>query len=144
MSDFILVDGDKVLFLLMFGQAMVWGPSGKLKGSGPGTLNGKKICVVGDEESVEVANCGYLTSQYCIPGKGTVKIDSLASNQKARKTRTGQKAVLLKGNLFSAVFSVQTPAKQPPPGPGSPIPDPTTEYFGQGMFSTTNRKFTGA
>ena len=144
MGDYVVVDGDKVLFLAFFGPALVFGPSGKIKGSGPGTLNGKKLCVVGDEGSVEVTNCQYLTSQYCIPGKGTLKIAALAGNQQAKKTKTGGKAVILKGSMFTAKFEVQTPAKQPPPGPGSPGPDPMTEYSGQGMFQTTNRIFTGA
>ena len=34
MSDFILVDGDKALFMSFFEDAMVWGPTGKIKGSG--------------------------------------------------------------------------------------------------------------
>jgi hypothetical protein len=143
MGDFILVDGDKALFLPMFGAALVLPKPGKLAGSGPGTLKGKKICVAGDESKVEVANCMYLTPQYCIPGKGTLKIAALADDQQAKKTKTGDKVVLLKGKKFTAKFEVQTPAKQPPPGPGAPIPDPTPQYSGNGMFMTTNTKFTG-
>jgi hypothetical protein len=144
MPDFILVEGDQANFLPTFGAAIVVVQPGKLKGSGPATLNGKKLCVVGDEKNVSVPGCSYITPQYSIPGTGTLKISALAGNQKASKTKTGGKAVLLKGGSFTARFEVQAPAKQPPPGPGSPIPDATREYSGSGMFITTNMKFQGS
>jgi hypothetical protein len=144
MPDFILIEGDKAIFLPNFGAAIVAVQPGILKGSGPGTLNGKKICVDGDEQDVSVPGCTYVTPQYSIPGTGTLKIAALAADQKAKKTRTGGKAVLLKGSTFTAKFEVQNPAKQPPPGPGSPIPDATTEYSGSGTFTTTNSKFRGS
>ena len=114
---------------------------GKLQGSGPATLNGKMLCVDGDETKVSVPGCTYMTPQYSIPGTGTLKIAALAGNQKATKTNTGAKAVLLKGGNFTAKFEVQSPAQQPPPGPGSPIPDAMPQYAGNGMFITTNVKF---
>ncbi len=143
MSDFILVDGDKALFMSFFEDAMVWGPAGKIKGSGPALLNGKKICIVGDEASVKVDGCQYLTPTYSIPGQGTLTISKLADDQKAQKTTTGSTAVILKGSMFEAEFKVDSPAQQPPPGPGGPTPDSKKKYAGQGMFITTNRKFTG-
>nr|WP_255210834.1 hypothetical protein [Methylogaea oryzae] len=107
-------------------------------------MNGKKVCVDGDETQVSVPGCSYLTPQYSIPGTGTLKIASLAVDQKATKTNSGGKAVLLKGAAtFTAKFEVQSPAQQPPPGPGSPIPDPTPQYSGFGMFTTTNTLFQG-
>jgi hypothetical protein len=116
---------------------------GKLAGSGPATLGGKTICVEGDESKVSVPGCTYMTPQYSIPGTGTLKIASLAGNQKATKTQTGGKKVLLKGGSFTAKFEVQSPAKQPPPAPGPPIPDATPQYSGNGMFVTMNTKSTG-
>lgn len=144
MPDFILIEGDKANFLPNFGAAVVVVQPGTLQGSGPATLNGKKLCVDGDEKNVSVPGCMYMTPQYSIPGTGTLKIDALAANQKAKKTNTGSKAVLLKGGQFTAKFEVQSPAQQPPPGPGSPIPDATPQYSGQGMFITTNTKFSGS
>jgi hypothetical protein len=95
----------------------------------------------GDEKNVAVANCTYKTAKHPIDGKGTLKITALAGNQKSTKTRTGGKAVLLKGGSFTASFEVQTPA-QPPAG--SPLPpDPMLKYSGQGTFETTNTKFQG-
>jgi hypothetical protein len=143
MADFILVEGDKANFLPSFGAAIVVVKPGDLKGSGPATLNGKKICVEGDEKNVSVPGCMYMTPQYSIPGSGTLKIAALAGNQKAKKTNTGGKPVLLKGGNFTARFEVQNPAKQPAPL-GPPIPDATPQYSGNGMFITTNMKFQGS
>jgi Contractile injection system spike tip protein len=143
MSDLILIEGDKAMFLPTFGPAIVVVKPGDLKASGPATVNGKKVCVDGDETKVSVPGCVYMTPQYSIPGTGTLKISALAGNQKAKKTKSGNKPVLLKGERFSAKFEVQNPAKQPPPGPGSPIPDPTPQYSGTGMFVSMNIKFTG-
>ena len=85
----------------------------------------------------------YMTPQYSIPGSGTLKIAALADNQKAQKTNTGGKPVLLKGGNFTAKFEVQNPAKQPAPA-GPPIPDATPQYSGNGTFITTNTKFRGS
>jgi hypothetical protein len=143
MEDFILIEGDVVSFLPSFGAAIVVPQPGKLEGSGPATLKGKKVCVEGDESKVSVAGCTYMTPQFIIPGTGTLKIASLAANQKAQKTKTGGKAVLLKGTQFTAKFEVQSPAKQPMSPPSSPIPDPTPQYSGSGMFISTNMTFKG-
>ncbi len=144
MSRYILIDGDKANFMPNFGAAVVVVRPGDLKGSGPATFNGKKLCVEGDETKVSVPGCMYTTPQYSIPGTGTLKIASLAGDQKAKKTKTGDKVILLKGSNFTAKFEVQSPAQQPPPGPGSPIPDATPEYSGNGTFITTNTKFQGS
>jgi Contractile injection system spike tip protein len=143
MADFILIDGDKAIFLPSFGPAVVVVRPGDLKGSGPATFTGKRICVDGDEKRVAVPGCVYMTPVYSIPGTGTLKISALAGDQKASKTSTGGKAVLLKGSQFTARFEVQSPAQQPPPGPGPPIPDAMPQYTGSGMFVTTNFKFQG-
>lgn len=144
MPDSILIDGDKAMFMPNFGAAVVAVRPGDLIGSGPATINGKKVCVEGDEKKVSVPGCVYMTPQYCIPGSGTLEIEKLAGNQVAQKTNTGGKSALLKGGDFSAKFLVQTPAQQPPPGPGSPIPDSMTQYSGNGMFVTTNLLIKGS
>lgn len=143
MGDFILIDGDKANFIPAFGAAIVVVKPGTLAGSGPATAKGKKVCVGGDEAKVSVPGCAYMTPQSSLPGTGTLKIAALAGNQRAAKTHSGGKPVLLKGASFTARFEVQSPAKQPPPGPGAPIPDPTPQYSGNGVFVTTNTKFTG-
>jgi len=143
MSDTILQDGDIANFIPAFGAAVVVVQPGKLRASGPATINGKKICVDGDEKSVEVPGCMYMTPVYSIPGTGTLKIQALNGDQLAKKTNTGGKAMMLKGSQFDAVFEVQSPAKQPPPGPGAPVPDGTPKYSGKGSFIPANMIFTG-
>jgi Contractile injection system spike tip protein len=140
MADFILVENDIANFLPAFGAATVVVQPGTLKASGPATVEGKKICVDGDESQVEVTGCAYVAPPHTIPGTGTLKIAALGNDQKATKTNDGGKAVLLKGSQFDAKFEVQSPAQQPPPGPGSPIPDTLTQYSGKGTFTTFNTK----
>lgn len=142
MADFILMDGDQVMFVPAFTPAVVVVQPGNLEGSGPATIGGKKVCVDGDEANVSVPGCTYMTPQCPIPGSGTLKISALAGDQKATKTQTGGKPVLLKGGSFTAKFEVQSPAQQPTPS--GPVPDSATQYSGQGMFITTNVKVTGA
>nr|VFK77817.1 MAG: hypothetical protein BECKSD772D_GA0070982_100231 [Candidatus Kentron sp. SD] len=142
MSDSILMEGDKANFIPVFGAAVVVVQPGDLKGSGPATIGGKKICVDGDETKVSVPGCDYMTPQYFIPGKGTLEIAALAGDQKATKTNTGGKAVLLKGSQFTAKFTVTKQAEQPAP-PGPNVLDATPQYSGNGTFITTNTKFMG-
>ena len=144
MSDPILIDGDTVMFMPAFGAATVVVQPGRLAASGPATLGGKKICVAGDESKVSVPGCVYMTAQHSIPGTGTLKIAALAGDQQSGKVKTGGKAVLLKGSQFTARFEVQSPAQQPPPGPGSPVPDATPQYSGQGRFLPVNVTVTSA
>ncbi|MEA5567784.1 hypothetical protein [Anabaena sp. UHCC 0399] len=145
MSDFILIDGDKAIFNPAFGLATVVVRPGDLKASGQSTLQGKKVCIDGDEKSVSVLSCVYTTPVYSIPGTGTLKIAALAGDQKAKKTNSAGKAVLLKGSTFTAKFEVQNPAKKPPSAPGeSPTPDATPQYSGTGNFITTNTKWLGS
>lgn len=142
MSDFILIDGDQAIFLPTFGPAVVTVRPGRLTGSGKGSIANKKLCIDGDERSVVLPGCPYVTPVYSIPGQGTLKIAALAANQKARQTTTGETAVLLKGGSFVARFEVQQPAQQPAP-PAPPIPDPTPLYSGSGSFITTNLRVRG-
>lgn len=143
MSDLLLLDGDMVQFMPGFAPAIVIVKPGQLAGSGPAAVGGKAVCVDGDEKNVSVPGCMYITPQYSLPGTGTLKISSLAPDQKARHTNTGGKAVLLKGGSFTAKFEVQSPAQQPPPGPGAPIPDATPSYTGSGQFIASNATVKG-
>ncbi len=133
MSDTVLLDGDQVVFLPVFGAAVVAVQPGRLPGSGPATVQGKKVCVDGDEGRVQVPGCSYFTPSHPIPGTGTLKILALAPDQRAQHCQTGGKPMLLKGGQFQAKFEVQAPAQMPAP-PGPPVPDPLTLYVGQGQF----------
>lgn len=141
MSDFVLLDGDMAMFIPAFGAAIVVVRPGTLAGSGPMKSGGKAVCVDGDESSVSVPGCVYMTPQYSIPGTGTLSISALGGDQLVGKTETGGMALMLKGSTFTAKFAVQGPAMQPPPGPGPPIPDSTSEYSGSGSFVSTNAVF---
>lgn len=141
MPDLVLIEGDRVVFMPVFGNALVVVQPGSLEASGPATLNDKKICIDGDEKKLSVPGCSYMAPPYVIPGSGTLKIAELGHDQKARKAKTGGKAMLLRGSKFTATFEVQSPAKQPPSGAGPPIPDATPQYLGQGMFITNNVRF---
>ena len=144
MADSILTTGDQAMFNPTFGQAIVIVRPGNLIGSSKDKVNGKIVCVDGDEKKVIVPGCTYMTSKYSIPGVGILTIESLAGDQKAKKTNSGGKPVLLKGSSFKAKFQVMVPAQQPPPGPGSPIPDSTPQYSGSGTFITTNLLIKGS
>jgi len=124
MSDFILIDGDQATFKPSFGAATVAVRPGPIKATGPARVTGKAACVAGDESSVSVAGCTYFTGQYSIAGSGTLTIASLAGDQKATTTSTGGAKLLLKGSSFTARFTVDVPAQQPPPGAHGANDDP--------------------
>ena len=142
MADYILTQGDLANFQPAFGAALVVVRPGILVGPGGATLTGKKICVDGDEAKVVVPGCMYTSGSFTVPGAGTLKIQALAPNQKALKTKSAKKPVLLKGASFIAVFEVQGPAMDVSSGV-SPVPDPVPQYVGSGTFLTTNMKFKG-
>ena len=144
MADFILIDGDTVLFQPSFGAATVMVQPGIINGSGPALINESLVCVEGDEDGVSVSGCQYISGSFTVPGTGTLKISSLASDQIAEKTLSADKAVLLKGSNFQAKFEVQVPAQFIPPS-GTVTTDPMKEYSGgSGSFITTNAKVQGS
>lgn len=135
MADFILVTGDTVIFNPGFGAATIVPVPGTLAGTGRSNATGKPACVDGDEKNVIVPGVTYMTPTHSIPGVGILKIDALGGDQKAKKTKSGGKAVLLKGSTFTAKLQVMVPAQQPAT---PPVPDATPEYSGTGSFITTN------
>ncbi len=137
MSDFILLDGDKAIFQSDFLGAMVIPVEGSIKASGAASFNGSKICIEGDEASVEVKGVLYSTPLYTTLGTGTLLIESLAANHIATHTKSAGTAVMLKGGSFCAKFRVQSPATHPVSG----TPDSITEYYGgNGVFVNSNSK----
>ena len=139
-----LVDNDVAMISVpVFGSAIVVPVPGMITasgGSGKMKAEGKAVCVDGDEKSVKMQGCSYMAPPFVIPGLGTATITSLAGDQKAQKTKVNNKAVLMKGTLFTMKFQVQTPAQQPTPA--GPVPDPTPMYSGgKGMFMPAQTKF---
>ncbi|WP_017303714.1 hypothetical protein [Spirulina subsalsa] len=141
MSDFILTTGDLAMFNPTFGPAIVTVRPGNLSGTGKMKINQKLVCIDGDEKTVIVPGCPYMTPVYNIPGVGILSIASLAPNQKALRVKSNHKPVLLKGGTFNAKFQVLVPAQQPTPG--GPVPDATPQYAGTGSFVTTNFRVKG-
>ena len=144
----IVIDGDKVQFLPTFPPAVVVVKPGEIKAKGKATFGtSKKLCILGDEKSVEVKGCNYISPPFVVPGKGTLKIFPFTSADinVAKKTKSNKKPVLLKGALFKAIFEVdaKSKAKTPPAPPAPPQMDPTPKYLGQASFITKNNKFTG-
>ncbi|MDZ8188794.1 MAG: hypothetical protein RMX96_28575 [Nostoc sp. ChiSLP02] len=137
MLNFILISGDRAIFNPTFGKAIVAVRPGILTGTGIPTINKKKICLFGDEKKVIVPGCSYTSPPNVTPGTGTLSIQSLAINQKARKVKSRLTPVLLKGTTFTARFQVIVPATTPTV---PPQPDTMLVYFGTGFFTTTNRK----
>ncbi len=131
-----IVDGDMVSFLPTYGSALVTPIPTTITGTAEKTnATGAALCLEGDEEDVESAGCMYIAPPYVIPGSGTLKIDSLASDQLTENTTVEGKKVILKGVMFDAIFTVDSPATDPSSG----SPDSATEHSGgQGMFTTAN------
>ncbi|MEH2154087.1 hypothetical protein [Nostoc sp.] len=140
MLDFILITGDRAIFNPIFGKAIVAVRPGILTGTGIPTVNKKEICIFGDEKKVIVPGCSYTSPPNITPGTGTLFIQSLPPNQKARKVKSKRTAVLLKGTTFTARFQVILPAQTPTI---PPTPDPIPIYLGTGFFTTTNMQVKG-
>ena len=140
--DFIIVDQDTINFLPIFGIAVVVPQPGTITATGTSSFKGKKVCIQGDEASVMVPGCTYMTPSYPIPGVGTIIVERLNNDQLAQKTKSNQKPMILKGSQLNAKFIVQTPAQQPTIA--GPIPDPLLEYSGgMGSFINSNTKYRG-
>ncbi len=130
--DTIIIDGDTVQFNPTYGLAIVAVKPGKITASGKTKINQKKVCVQGDEKSVVVANCSYTTPSFPVPGLGSLKIASLMTNQTSRKSKSGKKAILKKGSVFTARFEVTSPAKLI--NPTGTLLDAAPFYMGTGTL----------
>ncbi|MFK7787443.1 MAG: hypothetical protein AB8B56_20130 [Crocinitomicaceae bacterium] len=136
--DIIIMDGDQVSFIPAFVGALVSVQPGKITASGETTIKGKKVCIEGDEKSVVVTGCAYMTPQLPVPGSGTLKIQALGGDQITKKIKSGNKGVIVRGSTFDAVFEVIQPATLP----GTPpvLDAVNAKYSGEGMFISSNVK----
>lgn len=137
MGDYILMEGDQAFFDQTFGDAVVVVLPGTMIATGPTTINGKKICVQGDESKVMVLGCSYSVTGF-MGGVGTLKIAGVPNGHVAEKTSVGGKKVLMVGGKFDAAFEVTILAKD-----SKGVPHGKTSFTGTGHFETTNRLFTG-
>ena len=136
--DYIVVNGDMVVFLPLFGAAIVGAPPGEIEGSGPAMLGGEPICIEGDEASVEVANAPYIAAPY-LGGMGTLTIEELGGDQLTEKTTIDGTPALLVGDKFKAKFTVNVKGTDPSSG----NQDTNSEYSGEGLFISFNFKLQG-
>jgi hypothetical protein len=134
--DSAVLDGEMVIFGPTFGPATVVSPPTPIKGTGKATVNGKKICVMGDEKKVKAENCVYSVAGYAAPGTGTIEIYMLAPDQLTTKTTNGGKKMILKGSDCIAIFTPKVKAKVAVAP--TVVEDPIPFYAGKGKFMTTN------
>lgn len=129
MSGFVLIDGCAIVFDPMFGQRNVTllAPA-SLQGNGAATVDGRRMCVVGDEKRMQ------WPAQYVIPGytpgSGMLSIETLDASQMAPCATSGS-PLILQGRQFVARFTPTVPAVMSSP-PNTP--DPVAPSMGRGRF----------
>jgi hypothetical protein len=136
--DFVIINGDQAVFDPSFPPATVIAPPGVINGSAKLGVNKLTVCAEGDESSVVVPGAAYFTPSFPIPGVGTLTIESLGPDQRAKKGKSAGRALILRGTKFRARFQVSAPA-QVISGPNT-VPDPNPIYSGTGSFITTNTR----
>jgi hypothetical protein len=112
-----------------------------LVGSGTNVLvQAMPVCLLGDELPAVLAGLlPYTAPPFIIPGTGKLTLTLQPPNVTARTSSRG-KPILIKGQPFPALFTVETPATQATPG--GPVPDPVEVKEGTAEFITTNAAVT--
>ncbi|MDE1465038.1 hypothetical protein [Spartinivicinus poritis] len=105
-------------------------------------VDGKLVCVVGDEKKVSIA-CTYSIPSHPSPGEGTVTILSLDDNQNSSKTWIEKNQVILRGTTFQALLTPKPPGSKAK-NPAIPLPSPLNEdpspwQLGTGRFIANSR-----
>lgn len=113
MSNMVIIDGDELKFNPQFGSNTVTPPPRpRISGSGEASIGDKKICMVGDEKQVSFT-ADYIKPPFtATPGKGTLTIKQLASDQRV-EFATAQTPVIVVGSRFTAQFQPTKPAQDP-------------------------------
>ncbi len=132
MKNLIVLEGDTLLFEPQFAYRIVT-PTGPamMRATGQATINGRRVCVLGDEKQVQVP-ATYMVPGHT-PGMGMLTIMTLMPDQQAPLCRSPA-GLILKGQQFIARFTPSTPAMSTAP---TPVPDPLTPSIGKGRFITT-------
>lgn len=143
MGDFIIKTGDllKITIPPPAIVPMLEAPV-PLEGSGETVLvNSMPICLRGDElPDILREPLPYTAPPFTIPGTGTLTLTLLPANM-TLQTSNGE-PILIKGEQFPALFTVEVPANQPTPA--GPVPDPVIEKPGTAEFITTNETVTAS
>ncbi|CAI1195136.1 MULTISPECIES: hypothetical protein [Serratia] len=113
MSNLVVIDGDALTFNPQFGALTITPPpQPRISGSGEASIGGKKICIVGDEKQVSFT-VDYIKPPFVAsPGKGTLTIKALASEQRA-EFATAPAPMIVVGSQFTTQFQPTTPAQDP-------------------------------
>ncbi len=102
-----------------------------MRATGHAKINGRRVCVMGDEKQVQVPATYVMPGH--TPGTGMLTIMTLLPNQQAPLYRS-RAGLILKGQEFIARFTPLVPAMSTTP---TPVPDPPTPGIGKGRFITT-------
>lgn len=141
MNDYVIVNGDMLMWLPPFGAAVTMGPPmGMVIASAKKVKVTKKpVALVGDEMKWMSLPIGYIAGGWVIPGVAIAKVKMLAPNQKTKKTKVEGKNVIIKGIFYMGYLMVMAPAMMPTPG--GPVPDPMPMHMpGMGKFINSNMK----
>lgn len=138
MTDYVIKTGDQ-LKVTIATPTVVPALATPVPLTGSGTnlvVCGTPACLRGDELPLELREpLPYTAPPFTNPGSGKLTLTLLPSNTTTRLTESG-KPILIKGQQFTATFTVTTPATQS--SPSGPVPDPTLSKTGTAEFITTN------
>ncbi|MIP16305.1 hypothetical protein CRQ32_21455 [Salmonella enterica] len=113
MSNLVVIDGDGLTFNPQMGAITITPPpQPRIRGSGEASIEGKKVCIVGDEEQVSFT-VDYIKPPFVTsPGNGTLTIKSLASDQQATFA-TAPAPIIVVGSQFTTQFQPVKAAMDP-------------------------------
>ncbi|HLX50566.1 MAG TPA: hypothetical protein VKS82_19745 [Streptosporangiaceae bacterium] len=137
MPDFIIKTGDMVKVTIPPPTVvpMLEAPAGLTGSSTNLSVAGTPACLLGDELPAELDEpLPYTAPPFTNPGTGKLTLTLLPSNQTV--IAKNGKVILIKGEQFTALFTVEVPATQTTPA--GPVPDPVDAKPGTAEFITTN------
>lgn len=135
-SDVVIKTGDMIQ-ITIFPPALVpplMSPIPLIGTSTNTTVNRMLVCLEGDELPPALrAPLPYTAPPFVTPGMGMVSVTLTPTNKTLLSKNS--KAMLIRGGVFPAEFTVTVPAMQPTPA--GPVPDPVVKKPGQAQFITT-------
>jgi hypothetical protein len=138
MSDFVIVTGDTVMVTFAAITIAAAASPQPLTGTSKDlSVGGLPVCVEGDELPMSLkVPLSYVTPQFPISGTGSLKLFPVKGMNTTTVLTDGGKALLLKGAVFQAVFTITSPASSPKG------PDSTDPRTGTASFTTANSVLT--
>ncbi|WP_442966252.1 hypothetical protein [Rhizobium sp. N324] len=124
----VLVAGDRLVFDVQFGSALLSPTTTTVKGSAMTSSSQGALCYESDLLGLPPVNATYVIPG-ATPGTGLVSVTALAEDQVSVIYKDGGKPVVLARGKFEARLQVVTPAVT-----ATGAPDPTPRYDGAGSF----------